>query len=104
VISTGQVAVGTASTFVCAIPPGACSYAFSNSGGTAVYVGAQSGAGTVAQTSSFVVPSGLMSPVFNCYPTSPGGTIKAIVAGGTGTLSYMISDSRGFPLPTPGTP
>jgi len=45
-----------------------------------------------------------MSPVFNCYPTSPGGTIKAIVAGGTGTLSYMISDSRGFPLPTPGTP
>lgn len=102
-ITTGQVSVGTASTYVCTVPPGACSFAFANSGGTAVYLASQSGAGTVAQTQSFVIPAGLFSPTLHGYPTSAGGTIKAIVAGGTGTICYMISDARGNPIQS-GTP
>lgn len=105
-ITTGQVTVGTAAAgvFVTTVPPGACSFAFGNSGTVSVYLAAQFGAGTINTLTSLVIPAGLFTPTLHGYPNFPGGTIRAITASSTAVLSYIISDARGYALPQPGTP
>jgi hypothetical protein len=95
---TAASGAGTAGTVVTSssllrVPPGPATLLLANNGSAGtVFVGA----GTNVTTAGFPVPAGAVSPVVvPLYAGSPAGTWSAVVASGSATLAWIISDPSG---------
>lgn len=94
---TGQANVPTGGTIVCVVPPGPGEVVLSNGGTAVTYVGVGA---TVTTTGGVPIPSGGVL-TFNLYQGSGGGTLRALTAGGSAALGFLVTTSYG--LAQPGT-